>query len=318
MITMTNIVRTTNFIQAPTLSALLGANITFADETKQHTGSFKFRAAYNVVSNIPQEHIIVASSGNFAQALSYACSLLNKKCTVVMPNTSAQVKIDGVKEYGGHIEFVDTTKNSRAARLGELAKECPDAYVTNAYDNPLIIEGNKSLGIEIAAYSETFDYIISPIGGGGLISGIILGIKEYASAKLGAVKNASDKIHLPTIIGAEPSLANDAARSIKSGELIANDFEPQTIADGARTISLGKHNWEIIKDNLKQIIEVSDEQIKTAVKLIFDHVKIKAEPTGALPLAAVLIELDLFEEKNICCVISGGNIDDELFESIMQ
>lgn len=308
MITMTNIVRTTNFIQAPTLSALLGAKITFADETKQHTGSFKFRAAYNLVHKVPQEHIIAYSSGNFAQALSLVCSQLGKKCTIVMPITAPQIKMDGIKKYGMEIDLVDPVKKGRAQRLAELAKEYPNAYVTNAYDNPLIIEGNKSLGQEIAAYNENFDYIISPIGGGGLISGIILGIKEsFASAELAA----------PTIIGAEPALANDAARSIKSGELMANDFEPQTIADGARTISLGKHNWQIIKDNLKQIIEVPDEQIKAAVKLIFGHTKIKAEPTGALPLAAVLTELDLFEEKNICCVISGGNVDEDLFQSLL-
>ncbi len=150
----------------PALSGLLGANITFADETKQHTGSFKFRAAYNLAAKIEEEHIIASSSGNFAQALSYACSLLGKRCTIVMPSTAAQVKIEGVTKYGAQIEFVDTAKKSRAERLSELAVENANAYITNAYDNQLIIEGNKSLGQEIAAYSSNFDYVISPIGGG--------------------------------------------------------------------------------------------------------------------------------------------------------
>ena len=125
----------TAFVEAQTLSALFGAKIIFADETKQHTGSFKFRAAYNVASNVEQDHIIASSSGNFAQALSYACSLMGKKCTIVMPVTAAQVKIDGIKKYGGEIEFVDTNKSQRAERLAELAQEYPNAYITNAYEN---------------------------------------------------------------------------------------------------------------------------------------------------------------------------------------
>lgn len=300
--------RQTNFIEAPTLSALLGARIFFADETKQHTGSFKFRGAYNLACKTDNRHIIASSSGNFAQALAYACSLVGKRCTIVMPANSAQVKIDGVKKYGGEIEFVDTTKKNREERLAELACEYPDAYITNAYDNPLIIEGNTSLGEEIANYREKFDYIICPIGGGGLISGIISGIKKSSN------KNVQNTI----VIGAEPAIANDASRSLKAGKLIANEFEPQTIADGARTISLGKHNWEILRDNLKQIIEVPEDDIKQAVKLIYDHLQLKVEPTGALAFGAVLVEPDMFADKSVCCIISGGNVDQKIFQSLIE
>ena len=305
MKTLSSAIRHTNFVEAAALSALLGSKIVFADESKQHTGSFKFRAAYNLACHVEQEHIIASSSGNFALALAYACSLAGKKCTIVMPVSSAQVKIDGIKKHGGQIEFVDTDKKSRAQRLAELAEENPDAYITNAYDNPLIIEGNKSLGEEIAAYPEHFDYVISPIGGGGLISGIICGIKESGQTKT-------------VVIGAEPAIANDASRSLQAGRLIANPIEPQTIADGARTISLGKHNWEIVRQNLKQIIEVPEETIKTAVKMIYEHVQVKAEPTGALSLAAVLTEPDMFKNKSVCCVISGGNVDDKVFQALIQ
>lgn len=193
----------------------------------------------------------------------------------------------------------------RAERLAELANEYPDAYITNAYDNPLIIEGTKGLGREIATYNEDFDYVVSPIGGGGLISGIICGTKE------------SGKINT-TVVGAEPEIANDASLSLKAGRLIANTIEPQTIADGARTISLGKHNWEIVRENLRHIIEVPDDKIKAAVKLIYSHLQLKAEPTGALSLAAILTTPKMFENKNVCCVISGGNVDEEVFQSIMH
>lgn len=297
-------IRPTNFVEAPSLSLLLGTNITFADETKQYTGSFKFRAAYNVAANVQEKHIIASSSGNFAQALSYACSLLGKRCTIVMPSTSAQVKIDGVKKYGAHIEFVDTSKKSRAERLAEIAEENTDAYITNAYDNELIIEGNKTLGQEIAIYKKHFDYVISPIGGGGLISGIINGVIE-------SERNI-------TVVGAEPAIANDASRSLRSGKLTANKTEPPSLADGARTISLGKLNWEIIQNNLKQIVEIPEEKIAEAVKIIYNHLQIKAEPTGALSLAAILVEPDLFKNKSICCIISGGNIDEAVFEKLIS
>ena len=316
--TLTNI-RPTTFVEAPTLSTLLGCNITFADETKQHTGSFKFRAAYNLASKIDNEHIIAASSGNFALALAYACSILGKRCTIVMPSTAAQIKIEGIKKYGGQIEFVDTAKKGRAERLAELAKENPDAYITNAYDNELIIDGNLSLGQEIAQYDEPFHYVISPIGGGGLISGIMLGTnkQDIAHASKQASHTLSQAAH-PTVIGAEPALANDAARSLCSGKLIANEIEPQTIADGARTISLGNLNWEIIKSSLKQIIEVPEEKIKEAVKLIYEHTGIKAEPTGALSLGAILVAPSQFKEKNVCCIISGGNVDEEVFQALVK
>ena len=311
MKTSHSVVRPSNFIEAPSLSALLGTKITLADETKQPTGSFKFRAAYNLASKIENEHILATSSGNFAQALAYACSLLGKRCTIVMPSTAPQIKVDGVKKYGGEIDFVDPAEKGRAERLAELAKELPKAYVTNAWDNPLIIEGSASLGEEIAAYKEAFDYVIVPIGGGGLISGIILGIKR---SKQSDGKIAQRQL---LVIGAEPAIANDAARSLKAGHIIANEVEPLTIADGARTISIGKHNWEILRHELKQIVEVPEKN-KTAVKLIYDHVQLKVEPTGALSLGAVLTEAKMFANKSVCCVVSGGNVDDKVFQSLIQ
>src|SRR5207253_7813954 len=116
-----------------------------ASETFQYTGSFKFRAAYNLALRVVQNRIITASSGNFGQAMAYACGLLGKTCTVVMPNSSAQVKVDAVREYGGRVDLVDVRVKSRAERVKELAGEDPDAYVASGYDDPLVIEGNSSL-----------------------------------------------------------------------------------------------------------------------------------------------------------------------------
>jgi threonine dehydratase len=298
-------IRPTTFIDAARLARRLGLKrLMLASETFQYTGSFKFRAALNVVSKVPQRELITASSGNFGQGLAYACRLLNKKCTVVMPNTSARTKVEGVQEYGGIVDIVDTIKISRAARVADLAKKYPDAYVASAYDDPLVIEGNATLGKELADLQGDVDCILAAVGGGGLTSGIITGLRASGS-------------NLP-VIGVEPLIANDAARSLRAGKIIANDSEPQTLADGVRTPSLGQHNWKILKDGLARIIEVSENSILEAVRLLFNFANLKAEPTGALGISGILTELGAFNGKSVCCVISGANVDSELFQAMLD
>lgn len=298
-----NPIRPTTIIDSPRLKNKLGLDVTLASETFQYTGSFKFRAAYNLVSQVPQDHIITASSGNFGQAVAYACSLLGKSCAIVMPDTSAKVKIDAVKGFGGYVDLIDTRTKTRTERVRELGEECGDAYISpTAYDDPLIIEGNASLGRELAKYK--FDFVVAPIGGGGLTSGIIQGLRDEGSQT--------------RVVAAEPLMANDAARSMRRGYIIANENEPQTIADGARTLSLGKNNWEILKSGLENISEVSEDYIKEAVKVLFSYANLKAEPTGALPIGALLREAQAFRGYSICCVISGGNVDPEVYRRILM
>ncbi len=298
-----NVVRPTTFIEATRLGRKLGVALTIASETFQHTGSFKFRAAYHVAAQATQRHIITASSGNFGQGLALACRLLRKSCLVVMPETSAKTKVEAVRELGGEVELIDVTRISRAARVGELAAAHGDAYVASPYDDPLVIEGNATLGEELAASGRAFDFVIAPVGGGGLISGLIHGLRAGGSAV--------------RVFGAEPQLANDAARSLRSGRLLANETEPQTIADGVRTLSLGHHNWPILRENLAGIVEVSEEQIKESVRWMFTLANLKVEPTGALGVAALLAAPKLFSGHAVCCVASGGNVDPSLFREIL-
>lgn len=299
-----SVVRPTTIVEAPRLDKRLGARLTLASETFQRTGSFKFRAAYNVASHVPQKLIIAASSGNFGQALACACSLLKKTCIVVMPTTSAKVKVEAVREYGGNVDLVDVRVKSRAERVRELAEEHPEAYVASAYDDPLVIEGNASLGMEIGALERQLEMVVVPVGGGGLISGVITGLKK-----------SGKRIQ---VVGAEPLLANDAARSLRAGRIVANESEPETIADGARTVSLGKHDWEIMKSNLSTIVEVPEEKIIEAARLLFEFANLKAEPTGALSIAAVLTQPELFRGRSVCCVISGGNVDPPVYTSLLN
>src|SRR4051812_25941856 len=166
-------IRPTTIIESPRLNQRLGCEVVIASETFQWTGSFKFRAAYNVALNVPNEHIIAASSGNFGQALAYACQLTGKRCTIVMPDDSAQVKIEGVRDYGATVDLIDLRQISRAARVEQLAAAAGDAYIASAYDDPLVTDGNASLGDELRALGRRFDRVIVPVGGGGLISGIL-------------------------------------------------------------------------------------------------------------------------------------------------
>jgi threonine dehydratase len=291
----------TTFIESEKLRKHLGLDVTIATETFQHTGSFKFRAAYNLALSVPNDEILTASSGNFGQALAFACLLTNKKCTVVMPETSAKVKIEAVKSYGATVDLVDTNKVGRSERVAQLAAQMPDAYFASAYDDLFVIEGNSTLGDELS--SKDFDIIISPVGGGGLASGLISGLNRHASET--------------KVFGAEPLLGNDAARSLKEGKIISNESEPMTIADGARTISLGNLNWEILRNGLAGIIEVSEEKITEAVKMYFSLANLKVEPTGALSLGAILENKKDFAGKKVCLVVSGGNVDTGVYRKIL-
>ncbi len=301
MKTLLEAIRPTTFIEPQKLRDYLKLDVTIASETFQHTGSFKFRAAYNLALNVENDLIVTASSGNFGQALAYACRLTGKKCIVVMPETSAKVKIEAVKNYGATVDLVDTKRVGRNERVAQLMLENPEAYQASAYDDLFVIEGNSTLGDEIS--QRDFDVVISPVGGGGLISGISKGLCRSG--------------HQARLIGAEPLLANDAARSLKAGKIIPNEIEPMTIADGARTISLGKHNWEIIEKGVTEIIEVSDEKIIEAMRLLFALANLKCEPTGALTLGAILENRNKFNDKKICLVVSGGNVDTEIYRQIL-
>jgi threonine dehydratase len=300
---LNEVLRPTTIIRAPRLAGRLGVDLTIASETFQFTGSFKFRAAYNVAANVSQRQIITASSGNFGQAMAYACRLLGKSCTIVMPDTSAQVKVDAVREFGGTVDLINVRQISRAARVERLAGENPAAYVASAYDDPLVIEGNASLGAELAAMNCDFDYVIAPVGGGGLTAGLVKGLREAGRPA--------------RVVGAEPLVANDAARSLRAGHIVTNDAEPQTIADGARTTSVGQHNWEILKDGLARIVEVPEANIRDAVRLLYGLANLKAEPTGALAIGALITEPDMFRDRRVCCVISGGNVDGAVYRQML-
>jgi threonine dehydratase len=297
--------RPTTIVDAPRLALRTGIDLFIATETFQETGSFKFRAAANVAANVSHPVLLAASSGNFGQALARAATLAGKRAIVVMPSRSAKVKIDAVREFGGEVVFVDTAKETRAAKVAEVAAAHPEAYLGSAYDDEHVIEGNASLGRELAAIAgrRPFDAVIVPIGGGGLSSAIVRGLRTSGSTI--------------EVWGAEPLLSNDAARSLREGRLVRSETEGDTIADGARTLSLGDRNWEILKHGLAGIVEVDDREIRAAVRLCSELANLKCEPTGALPLAALLTAPELFRGRRVCLVVSGGNVDPAAYRELL-
>ncbi|MBS2005883.1 MAG: pyridoxal-phosphate dependent enzyme [Cyanobacteria bacterium SZAS TMP-1] len=298
-------VRRTTIICSRRLDVHLGAPLIIASETFQETGSFKFRAAYAAAHYSRAGHLLTASSGNFGQALALAARLLGKECTVVMPTTSAAVKIEAVKGYGATVDLVDTRSTSRQKRVAELAAQIPGVEVLSAYDDERVIAGNSTLGEELADCQALhhFDCVIAPMGGGGLTAGLVQGLRA---------KGAQIEV-----FAAEPQLGNDGARSLAAGRIIANEQEPATIADGARTVSLGQHNFAILKDGLAGVIEVSEEEIKEAVRLLYGMANLKSEPTGALGLGALLSAGEKFAGRRPLIVVSGGNVDSSVYCDII-
>ncbi len=298
------LVQPTTLFEQPRLSTRLGARITVASEVFQRTGSFKIRAASHLVSHVTQELFIAVSAGNFGQALAFVCSQLGRSCIIAMPKASPQVKIDAVKEFGGQVDLYDAIAKSGDQRVQELLQQYPTAYKASAFDDPLVIEGNSSLGRELARVAPHFDCIVVPVAGGGLIAGIIKGVQQE---KAGIA-----------VIGVEPVLANDAAMSFRAGHIVKLDHEPQTIADGVRSRSLGVNTWPIIKDGMADIVEVSEESICDALRILFSLGNTKAEPAGALSVAAVLSQPSLFAGRHVCCVVSGGNVDPLVYSNILS
>lgn len=291
----------TTWLHFEEIDALIGTEVHFAAEIHQVTHSFKYRAAASLVQNVDASGFLAASSGNFGQALACACRLKGVQCKIVMPITSAQVKIEAVRSHGAEIIFVDTSKQTRASMVALVSQQNPELYVASAYDCQYVIQGNATLGREILELDWTPSQILVPIGGGGLISGVAQALEERHSQI--------------ALVGAEPAVADDAFRSLQSGVRQENQLDPMTLADGARTQSVGVRNWEIIKRRVSKIHRVSEKEIIRAVQ-IFHQVGIQVEPTGALTLGALLKNKG--STGPIVAVISGANVDADLFAQIIS
>lgn len=286
----------TPILTSSSINQMFKCELFFKCENFQKVGAFKYRGATNAVQSLNSSQIkkgvATHSSGNHAQALSLAAKVKGTKAFIVMPNNSKKVKIDAVKGYGAEIIFCEPTLKSREDTLDDVVKET-GAYFIHPYNNYNIICGQGTASLELLDEISNLDIVIAPVGGGGLISGTVIGTKGM---------NMEIKV-----IGAEPKNADDAYRSFKSGELVPS-VAPNTIADGLLT-SLGDLNFEIIKSYLDDIYTVSEENIIKALRLIWERMKIVVEPSAAVTLAAIIEHNTYFTDKKVGLILSGGNVD---------
>jgi threonine dehydratase len=286
----------TPVLTSSSLDGIAGCEIYFKCENFQKVGAFKARGAMNAVLSLSREErakgVATHSSGNHAQALARAAKIMGIKSYIVMPRTSPEIKKKGVKGYGGEIFECEPTLPSRETTLLQVIEKtgAEEIHPFNNYD---VICGQATAAKELIEEAKDLDYIITPVGGGGLLSGTALSVKYFSPAT--------------RVIGAEPEQADDAFRSMQSGE-IEPPLPPNSIADGLLS-SLGDKTFPIMKELVSEIITVSEQEILAAMRLIWERLKIIVEPSGAVALASVLKMKSKFQNKRIGIILSGGNVD---------
>jgi threonine dehydratase len=285
-------------------------------ENQQPIGAFKLRGAYNKIASLSEEErkkgVITYSSGNHAQGVAYAARALKTKSVIVMPNNAPAIKREATAKLGAEIVFVGPGSDERMAKAEELAARYGYAIVP-PYNDEKIIAGQGTIGLEILEdlfqenQPDAEATILSPVGGGGLISGVAA-----------AIKLSNPKIK---VIGVEPELAADAQASLRSGKIVQFPAEQvsRTIADGLRTQSIGPINFEHIRRYVDDIITVTENEIREAMKLLAANPETTAEPSGAVATAGFLFHRDQLPNTKLnVAIISGGNIEPQMLESLRR
>lgn len=290
------LVHRTPLITCTSISTICKAALFFKCENLQKVGAFKARGAVNAVFSLPEEvacmGVATHSSGNHAAALAYAARCRGIKAYVVMPENAPAVKKTAVASYGAEIVFCEPTLKAREETIDKIVRQTGSTFI-HPYNDYRVIAGQGTAALELLNQVENLDAIIAPVGGGGLLSGTALAVRLSAGA---------DRVY-----GAEPAGADDAYRSLKENRIVPME-NPNTIADGLRT-SLGTLTFPIIKKNVNAIITVSDDSIIEAMRLIWERAKLVVEPSGAVPLAALLEKRSSIEGDRIGLILSGGNVD---------
>lgn len=289
-------VHNTPILTSSYLNDRIGAELFFKCENFQKAGAFKVRGACNAVFGLSDEDarrgVATHSSGNHALSLSYAAGRRGIPCHVVMPRTAPQAKKDAVLGYGGLITECEPSTTSREAVFSEVQTTTGAEFV-HPYNDPRVIAGQATCSAEMLEAVDGLDSIVAPIGGGGMISGTCL-----------TVSNLAPNIE---IFAAEPLQADDAARSFRSGRIIADDA-PVTVADGLK-VPLKENTWHFVSHFVADVMTASEDEIVEAMKLTWQRLKIVMEPSCAVPLAVILKNQDVFRGRRIGVIVTGGNVD---------
>ena len=278
------------------LNEFTGANLFFKCENFQKAGSFKIRGATNTVELLTQDEmdkgVATTSSGNHGAALSMAVTRREGKTKVVMPHNTPKIKVDNVERNGGEVVWCEPDQSSREQVLADLVNES-GATVVHPYNDERIIAGQGTCAKELLEDHPEIQIIVSPVSGGGLLSGTLLSAKEM-----------NEQVN---VYGAEPAEADDAYRSLQSGKIESNETI-NTICDGLRA-QIGSVTFPIIKEKVDGIITVTEVDIIDSMLMIWERMKIIVEPSSSITLAAVLNDKEVFNGKKVGLILSGGNVD---------
>ena len=289
-------IHNTPIMTCKSINELYGLDLYFKCENFQKIGAFKIRGGMNASLQLTKEQlekgVATHSSGNHAQALAFASKMLGIKAYIVMPESSPQVKVNAVRGYGAEVTICASNQAARESTLEAIVERTGATFI-HPYDNDEVITGQATCVKEIIDAIPDVDIVVTPVGGGGLLSGTCLGAHYF-------------KPGLKVYAG-EPEGAADAVLSIQSGKVEKAPFV-NTIADGLMT-TLSERTLEIIKAHVADIILVSEDEIKAALRLVYERMKIIIEPSCAVPLAAVLKNADLFKGKKVGIILTGGNVD---------
>jgi len=274
-------------------------------ENLQPVGAFKIRGAFNAILSLADEErqrgVIAHSSGNHAQAVAYAARTLGVKAVIVIPSNAPSVKVDATRRWGAEVHLVDPMGNARTEVCAVLAKQ-HGYIVVPPYESRRIVAGTGTIGLELLAQAPEVETAYVPVSGGGLIAGVAAAIKQ---------SNAAIRV-----IGVEPEFANDARQSFRAGRIVRVPPEDtvRTIADGLRVSQVGEIPWAHIRAYVDDIVTVSEQQIREAMRRIAVEARLVAEPSGAVAAAGALAG-DSGSERTVA-IVSGGNVDAKLFASI--
>jgi threonine dehydratase len=289
-----------------TLDALTGAQVFIKCEHLQRTGSFKFRGAFNALSQFdPRQRkagVVAFSSGNHAQGIALAAQLLGIPATIVMPTDAPAAKVAATREYGASVVLYDRFTEDREQIGRTLATEHGLTLIP-PYDHPHILAGQGTAAKELLESTGPLDALFVGLGGGGMLSGTALSTRALSPDCL--------------LYGVKPEAGNDGQRSFRSGNIVHIDT-PKTIADGAQTQHLGNYTFPIIRDNVNDILTVSDAELVRAMKFFMQRMKMVVEPTGCLGLAALLNDAGRFKGQRVGLIVTGGNVDIETYAALLS
>jgi threonine dehydratase len=293
----------TPLIESPALSRRFGRRVYLKLECFQPIRVFKIRGAYNKISQLSAQKIVAASSGNHGIAVAYCSRLLGKQCTVVVPEAAVKEKVEVIQEYGAEVVKFGKYHSDREAKAREIADQTGATFVP-PFDDPDVIAGQGTCGLEIAQQLDDFDSVIVPVGGGGLISGISIAVKSLKPSA--------------RVFGVEPTGAAKMQASLSAGRIVKID-EPKSVADGLIPASVGELTLEASQKNVDGMFSVPDEEILSAMKLLIQEAHIFPEPSGSAPLA-VLSKAENSRKlgDRVVLVISGGNVSLSLLNRLLS